>query len=325
MDKIPLKFWCGDDKLHLSKSYEPKNAKCCLTHLVGLPEHPSTGIISSLTPFQVEFYNEIQKAVSKPNGTDEIEWKKLAHKFHVLKGRQMGFTEIVLRIIQYYCFNRYAGYKVGIIAGTTGALAMKDLRRFYSLFNNIKYTLESKEFKGNTITLINGTLIEAFKASEEALTGDTKFKCIFMDEAAKWKTLDDTPVFNSVMPIVRSNGSDLFLVSTPKRPIKMFYKIYNKPQDFVMLKYDIWRSEGNLYSKEQIQNMLETAQEDPNQEYLCKFVLGKNAALGPVTDDMKDDNEFEWDFNAKKDGYAENDSENDSEDVEDEYEWDHKR
>ncbi len=286
---MPQIFWCGDNNIHIEKPLTYHKDFCCFTHMVGLPKHPSTGIEEPLTDFQIEFFEEIKKTVTKSEGTNEIDWLRLDHKFHVLKGRQMGFTEIVLRVIQFFCFSRYKGYNVGIIAGTTGQLAIKDLRRFYRLFDNIRYTLDTKQFKGNVIKLVNGTVIEAFKASEEALTGDTKYKCVFMDEAAKWKLIDDTPVFNSVMPLVRSNGADLFLVSTPKGPLKMFYKIYQEPEDFVMLKYDIWRAENNLYTTQQIKNMLHTTKEDPYQEYLCEFTIGENSIFGKVEDEDKED------------------------------------
>ncbi|MCE2507469.1 MAG: hypothetical protein J4F36_13595 [Nitrosopumilaceae archaeon] len=128
-----------------------------------------------------------------------------------------------------------------------------------------------------------------------------------MDESAKWKLVDDTPVFNSVMPIVRSNGADLFLVSTGKGPIKMFYQIYLDSQEFVKLEYNILRTIGNLYTKEQVDNMIASSKEDPDQEYMCKFTVGQDSILGAITDDMRGD--FgEWgssDVDEEDDGYVE--------------------
>jgi len=86
------------------------------------------------------------------------------------------------------------------------------------------------------------------------------------------------------MPIVKSNGSDFFLVSTPKKPQKTFYHIHKEPGDFIKLKYDIWRAEGNLYTKSQIKEFLASKEFDPNQEYLCQFTIGKDSILGVVTD-----------------------------------------
>jgi len=285
-------FWCGDDTLHLlDPKYKDKG--CCITHIVGLPRHPATQLEMPLTPYQVDFVNQVIKAVTNPGHMTDEEWARLHHAFHLLKGRQMGFTEIVLRLIQFFCFTRYAGKNVGIIAATNGKLANKDLRRLYRLFANIPGVILGPP-KAGKLEVINGTIIEAFPASEEALTGDTNYACIFMDESAKWKLVDDTPVFNSVMPIVRMNGADLFLISTPKGPLKMFYKIWKDPQEFVKLEYDIWEAEGNIYTHDQIVIMLKTTKEDPNQEYLCKFTIGQDSILGAITDDDIDPDLKEW-------------------------------
>jgi len=285
-------FWCGDDFIHVTNPDYHKIG-CCVTHMVGLPRHSATHLEMPLTPYQVDFFKQILNAVTNPGNMSADDWARLHHAFHVLKGRQMGFTEIVLRIIQFFCFTRYAGQNVGIIAATNGALANKDLRRFYRLFANLPgITLGPP--KSHKVELINETIIEAFPASEEALTGDTNYACIFMDESAKWKLVDDTPVFNSVMPIVRSNGADLFLVSTPKGPLKMFYKIFKDPQEFVMLVYDIWEAEGTLYTHDQIVHLLKSTKEDPNQEYLCKFTIGQHSILGAITDEDRDLELKEW-------------------------------
>ena len=304
--KMP--FWCGNETLHLMDPNYTKKG-CCLTHTVGLPKHPATQLEMPLTPYQIDFVKIVIKAVTNPGKMSKEDWARLHHAFHLLKGRQMGFTEIVLRLIQYFCFNRYAGRNVGIIAATNGELAKKDLRRLYRLFANIKSMLKGP-LKGRIIEVINNTVIEAFPASEEALTGDTDYACIFMDESAKWKLVDDTPVFNSVLPIVRMNGADFFLISTPKGPIKMFYKIYKDPQEFVMMEYDIWHAEGTIYTHDQIVHMLKTTKEDPNQEYLCKFTIGEHSILGAVTDEDRDESLTEWGdtgINEEDDGYTEPD------------------
>ena len=288
-----LVFWCGNEKIHIEKPDTYHLEYCCFTHVVGLPAHPATGELLPLTPYQVECFNEISKQTTKPKNIDRIEWLRKPHKFHVLKGRQMGFTEIILRIIQYYSFSRYSGKNVGIIAATNGSLSKYNLYRFYLLFNNIKGTIDGG-VKNKEIMLTNGTFIQAFPAAVEAMTGLTKFACVFMDESAKWINVDDTPIFESIMPIVRANGSDLFLVGTPRKPMKMFYKIYKNPADFVMLEYDIWRSEGNLYTKEQIEEMVSSAEGDPNQEYLCKFTHGESAIFGDYIEDMMSDEVVEW-------------------------------
>lgn len=293
-----LPFYCNNKTLHLDKPDYITNYKgngCCLTHRVGLPRHPATGEEMTLTPYQVEFCNSIIQNIlgERCDTTTPLiklskEELRKSHKFHINKGRQMGFTEIVLRLIQYFCFNRYAGYNVGIMAATNGALAKKNLRRFALLFKHIQNTIHGWE-RGVVLRIKNECVVEAFKASEEAMTGDTKYKCVFEDENAKWKLIDDTPVFNSIMPIVNLNGADLFCVSTPKGPLKMFYKIHVDPKDFVKLRYDIWRTEGNLYTKDQIQYMLDNSIEDKNQEYLLEFSIGEGSIFGRVTKDDRSD------------------------------------
>ena len=284
-------------------------AKCCVTHIVGLPRHPSTNEEMPLTPYQMEMVHEILK-----NKYDKIHNKKLTQKqlfellrlyyfYHINKGRQMGFTEIILRLIQFLCFSLYAGNNIGIMAATNGKLALKDLRRFARLFQNITPVLQHK-IKNNVMRIVNGTVIEAFAASEESITGDTRYKCIFMDEAAKWRTINDTPVFNSVEPIIRAAGGDLFLVSTPKGPIKMFYKITITENEYIRLLYDIWRTEGNLYTKPEIQQMLASTTGDPQQEYLGIFTIGEDSIFGTVSD-LDKQGKDEWLDEEEEDTYDE--------------------
>lgn len=303
-----LQMWCYNDTLHKEKPDTYRDEGCCLTHTVGLPTHPATGEEMPLTPYQVEFIEAVFAAVANPGGISDLEWKRIAHKFHLSKGRQMGFTEIVLRLIQYFCFSRYAGRNVGIMAATNGKLAAKDLRRFAKLFRHIPYAVASP-LKNNRMVLYNDTVVEAFPATEEAMTGDTKYACVYMDEAAKWRLVDDQPVFNSVMPIVNTNGADLYLVSTFKGPVKMFYKIYREPEDFIMLQYDIWRTEGNLYTRPQIEYMLKHSKEDPDQEYLCKVTTAGNAIYGLMAEENITPGLTEWDISDddEDDGYVEDD------------------
>jgi len=315
-----LPFWCGDNTLHEKNPDYAHTAECCVTHIVGLPRHPATNEEMPLTPYQIDLVNGILK-----NKYDLIHNKKLADKklkellrqyffYHVNKGRQMGFTEIMLRLIQFLCFSLYADSNIGIMAATNGNLARKDLRRFARLFLNIKPVVE-QWIKSGVMRLGNGTVIEAFAASEEAITGDTKYKCILMDEAAKWRTIDDTPVFNSVEPIIKAAGGDLFLISTPKGPVKMFYKIATKDTEYIKFKYDIWHTEGNLYTKAEIEKKIATVTGDPNQEYLCIFSIGENSIFGVVSsEDMQGKEEWLSDDNSDEDdNFVESDDDDDEE------------
>ena len=300
-----LCFWCGDNTKHKQNPNYHLDY-CCFTHVVGLPKHAATGQEMALTPYQVEFTDAIIEATTNPGNMSNDDWLRLHHFFHILKGRQMGFTEIVLRIMQFFCFNRYVGKKVGIMAATSKSLSLGNLRRFYQLFENIPETITGP-VKNYRLQIINDTLVEAYAATEEAITGNTKYAALLMDESAKWNLIDDTSVFNSIMPVMRQNGSDLFLVSTFKGPIKMFYKIYKDPQEFIKLEYDIWRTEGNLNTKATIENMLATSKEDPDQEYLCKATIGRDSILGIIEDNDRV-NYTEWDaMNDEDDNFVEDD------------------
>ena len=305
-----IDFWCYNNTIH-KENENYHEIGCCLTHMVGLPRHPATKEEMPLTPYQVDFFEQIIKAVARPKDMTIDDWKRLHHFFHVNKGRQMGFTEIVLRIIQYFCFSRYAGSNVAIMAATNGRLADKDLRRFARLFKRIpKVVLQGA--KNHKFILINNTVVEAFPATEEAMTGDTNYACIFMDESAKWRLVDDSPVFNSVIPIAESNGADLFLISTPKGPMKMFYKITLEPKEFVMLQYDLWESVGNMYTKHQVEDKIKNSKADPNQEYLCKFTIGEDSILGAITEEDRSADVTEWgneETDEEDDGYNEDDEE----------------
>jgi len=316
-----LPFFCNDKTLHKRNPDYMYTARCCHCHIMGLPKKASTDEEMIPTDYQLELVDEVIHGREKFG--DKIAQMRKALKLHIKKGRQMGFTEIILRIIAFLCFTRYAGNKVGIIAATNGSLARKDLRRFARLFKNIPSVIRTWIKGGrsanaeagiskNTFELVNGTIIEAFSASEEALTGDTNYKCIFMDEAAKWRVTDDTPVFNSIMPIVRTNGADLFLVSTPKGPLKMFYKIDmdHDEKDFVFLVYDITRTLGNLYNQEEIDGMLASKAEDPDQEYMTKYKAGSESIFGTVSsEDQQGKSEWlvaendtdEWDDSYQED------------------------
>ena len=309
MENIPM--WCGDETKHKDNPNYHHDF-CCSSHVAGLPQHPATMEEMPPTKFQLHFIKQIFKAVKKPPKIAMKMWRRIAHKFHIAKGRQMGFTEWVLRIIFHFCFNRYAGRNIAIIAATNGALAKKNLRRFMRLFKHIRNVLPKGIFQ-NACHLTNDTTVGAYPATDELITGDTKYAAIFMDESAKWIKVDDRPVFNGIMPIVRSNGSDLFLISTFKGAKKMFYEIWkSRPKDFVFMKYTIKATIGNLYTKEQVDEMMEESVEDAQQEYMAVPSQGRDSMYGVVEDSQKEDLKG-WDvyddpiISDEDDGYVEQD------------------
>lgn len=237
--------------------------------MIGLPKHPHTREPMKLMPCQINFFKSI-------NNTDY-------HRFHLNKSRQAGWTECILRILAFRCFNKYAGGKIVIIAGTREKTTKKIMQRFRELFRAIPQEIK-KASDSLTVELTNGTVIEGLPASAEAITGDTKINCIFLDEAAKWNLQDDQPVMNAILPIVDTNKSDLFMISTPKGPRGFFYEIErDKHPDFLRFSFDLWEAVGWIYSREEAENMLADSIHDTDQEYLNKFTTGRDSIWGEVT------------------------------------------
>ena len=136
IDFDKIQFYCG--KLQTSQT-------CCLTHVVGLPQHPDTLEPMPLMPYQESFFRIIEATKHK--------------KFHVNKSRQMGFTELILRILQYRCFNKYAGKKIIIVCGTREKTTRKIMQRMKNLFKPIPQVIK-KNTDSLVIELNNGAVIE---------------------------------------------------------------------------------------------------------------------------------------------------------------------
>ncbi len=239
---------------------------CCFTHTVGLPHNPASLKPSPLMPYQMDFYKKTITSTKR--------------KFHVNKSRQMGFTEIVLRILQYECFHKYKNYRIMIIAGTREKTTKKIMARMYKLFASIKFTIE--EHSDLIIQLRNGTVIEGLPASSDSIRGDTKIKAIFLDEAAHFNLVDDSVVMDAIMPIVRTNKSDLYLISTPRGRRGFFYNVDEGQPDksFHKLKYPIWTAVGTIYTKQEARDMLKDPTVDGDQEYLCKYTTSRSSIFG---------------------------------------------
>jgi len=205
-------FWC--------QKVNSDTVNCCFSHKIGMPQHPATLQPMQYMSHQIEFIDYLTK--------DDRQ-----KKIHVNKSRQIGFTEIVLRTIQYLSFHKYAGGKIMIIAGTREKTSKKIMQRFKLLFENIPQYIKSSN---DLITeLTNGTLIEALPSNSEAIRGDTKIKCVFIDEAAHFNRIDDSVVMDAVRPIIMTNKSDFFVISTPNGPQGFFYEIERSSNDYYMM------------------------------------------------------------------------------------------
>ncbi len=252
-----LIFYCGN----LLKS-----ENCCLTHLVGLPRHPAT-------------MQEMRFMLHQENFVF-IMGKPRQRKIHVNKSRQIGYTEIVLRYIQYLCLNKYAGGHVRFITGIRVETAKLLMHRFRRLFDNIRdVVVDESDLE---MTLMNGTHILALPSTSGAIRGDTKINCIFIDEAAHFGRIDDSIVMDAIHPIVFTNKSDIVMISTPNGPRGFFYKIDKDENDYHKIKENIWCGVPNIYTKEEAEAELKRTDIDVDQEYLNQYTTGKDSIFGTV-------------------------------------------
>lgn len=244
--------------------------------IIGLPKHPQTFKEHCLTKIQTKLFNE------NIHPTKQI-------KLHLNKARQCGWTELMLRILAFHSFHKYAGGKIIIIAGTREKTTKDIFYRFISLFRNIpEYIADTGSLY---IKLFNGTEVYGMPANPEAVSGWTKIKAFLLDESAKWNLIDDYPVINSIMPIVKTNKSDLFMISTPKGPRGFFYEIDINENNFTKLTIDIHEGGSELYTADERQQMIDSSEEDPDQEYLNKYTTGRDSIWGEVTEEHRTDEE----------------------------------
>lgn len=233
--------------------------------LIGLPKHPATLQEMPLMPYQLGFVNQIS---DDRNGL-----------YHINKSRQIGVTELILRVIAYHSFFKYKGGRILIIAGTREKTAAKIMQRFKQLFYNIPWTVEDSRNVLH-IKLVNGTEIEALPSNSEAIRGDTKIKAIFVDEAAHFRLQDDSVVIDALEPVVFTNKSDLFLVSTPNGRRGFFYSISESQNEFHKIRWDYTCAIGYIYSKDDIKKELQRNDIDTEQEYMCQFTTTRSAIFG---------------------------------------------
>lgn len=247
-------------------------------NLIGMPRHPYTGKPTTLMPYQLEFFNLIDSQKQQ--------------KFHINKSRQIGVTELILRILAYQCFNKYKGGKILIITGTREKTASKLMSRLKQLFHNIPETLDDQKHVLK-LRLKNGTEIEALPSNSDAIRGDTKIRAIFVDEAAHFDLIDDSTVLDAIQPIVFTNKSDLFLASTPNGPRGFFYNLLQTGNDYIKCKYIYTCAIGHIYSEKEIEAELKRIDINVLQEYCCEFTVGQRAIFPPPV--IK--NTETWDFN----------------------------
>ena len=264
-----LKFFCG--KINPTKN-------CCFSHLVGLPKHPHTLQPMKYMPHQLDL---IQQSL-----TDK------QVKFHVNKSRQIGLTEIVLRIIQYHSFHKYKGGKILIIAGTREKTTKTVMLRLKALFDDLRSTVEDDKHDLH-IVLKNGTEIEGKPSNSEAIRGETKIKAIVVDESAHFAIVDDSVVLDAIEPILHTNKSDIFLVSTPRGQRGFFYELAKSENDYKKLQYDYTNAVGWIYTEQEMAEELKRTDIDVDQEYRCQFTSARSSIFGVIGDESLEDFEVE--------------------------------
>jgi len=268
-DLAKLKFFCGNTN-------SKKN--CCFSHLVGLPQHPATMQSMKFMPHQLDLI--------KQSMTDK------QVKFHVNKSRQIGLTEIVMRIVQYHCFGKYKGGKILIIAGTREKTTKTVMNRLKMLFDNIRSTVQDDKHDLH-ILLKNGTEIEGKPSNSEAIRGETKIKAIVVDEAGHFAIVDDSVVLDAIEPILHTNKSDIFLVSTPRGQRGFFYELAMSENDYKKIQYDYTCAVGWIYSNKEMQEELKRIDIDVDQEYRCQYTSARTSIFGVIKDQAIEDFEAE--------------------------------
>jgi len=124
---------------------------------------------------------------------------------------------------------------------------------------------------------------------------DTKINRVFIDKAAHFNRIDDSVVMDAIRPIVMTNKSDFFVISTPNGPQGFFYEIEkSRVNDYFMMKPNIWSAVGVIYTKEEADLELQRTDVDVEQEYLNQYTTGRDSIFGKVTEKDEDLTLNEW-------------------------------
>lgn len=260
--------------------------------MIGDPKHPNTDKRTNIFDFQVDYFNAVRNH----------------HKVILDKSRKIGATETALRIIAYNCFDhyddrlrlveksRYAGHTVMIVAGNKQSVANGFIRRFKKIFED-GFTDMFGNFwsqedifvdmnSSNRLELFNGTVIEAYPASE-AVRGEANVICVFMSESAFIKLLDDSVVYKAVRPNISNiEDADFILESTPNGKRGFFHEIWDKAHqkppttDFYPLFQPYQVGLGKILFHDDIEKMkVEYTKDFFEQEYCGMFTTSGNQAF----------------------------------------------
>jgi len=246
--------------------------------IIGLPIHPHRNIPLKLTPAQMSIYDSMRPG---PN------------LITVNKGRQIGITEAVLRILLYLAITKHPGKLFPLVMGTNSTSGMRNWERLYAMIKKIPNYVD--EIKQGYIKLTNGAEIQAFPANVNAVRGWSKLGGILLDESAFWGLVDDLPVLNTILPIAKTNQADLFSISTPNGT-NNFHYLLSHSEDPLWTRHtiDFDRGAEGLYTKQEKQYVLSGAEhegENVEQEYYCKFITDRDSFFGVVGPENMEDYE----------------------------------
>jgi len=194
--------------------------------------------------------------------------------------------------VQYHCFHKYKGGKILVIAGTREKTTKTVMNRLKMLFDNIRSTVQDDKHDLH-ILLKNGTEIEGKPSNSEAIRGETKIKAIVVDEAGHFALVDDSVVLDAIEPILHTNKSDIFLVSTPRGQKGFFYELAMSENDYKKIQYDYTCAVGWIYTNKDMQEELKRIDIDVDQEYRCQYTSARTSIFGVIGDGATEDFEVE--------------------------------
>ena len=239
-------------------------------HVIGLPIHPDRKLPCEITEAQMKFVNSIDP--------QKRSWVCLN------KSRQTGMTQAAITCLAFLAFTKYRGQKIAIITGTRVETTTEIFKRLCDLFKNISDVVAS--VSSDTLTLKNGTSYHVVPSSPTALNGWTSFSCFMIDESAFYNLESDRVIIHNILPIARTNSSDVLMISNPNGPRGFFYHTFNSTSpSWTRLEMNIHEAGKEMYSPEQIQEMIDSSDEDPASAYLCKFVGGRDSIFGELSEE----------------------------------------
>ena len=281
---------------------------------IGLPLNRNSGLPQSMTPYQIEYHEAIEKH----------------HKVIVNKSRKIGATEAVLRSIASNVFERYTGHDIMIVAGNELRIAKELMQRVDQLFYDNKdgfayVDSENKYHRSEIIRKVkfgaspeiefcNGTRIMAFAAlktaGSQSFRGPDDVTCIFVSEAAHTGMKNDHVIMTALEPnLANRDDGDFILESTPNGKRGFFYDYWKSALSPLKEKYhtiDDWQVikklqndnvtldwyplmwdynvgiKHKVLSKKFLESQKKSPKLDFEQEYCCSFTSTYTQAIKPT-------------------------------------------